>query len=150
MVAEYWDAEMMVGSLQVLDGCKAFLQWVNIAWLRKTPVSFFDAIRMLYVSFDAIRMLYALCNMYVSFDAIRMLYALCDTPVSCFMRKVCSMRRAWLWGIYRMFCFCEELSKSTIYWLDQSTVIDYPTICFALTHRIYHLCSSSNHLSPAT
>ena len=109
----------------------------------KTPVSFFDAIRMLYVSFDAIRMLYALCNMYVSFDAIRMLYALCDTPVSCFMRKVCSMRRAWLWGIYRMFCFCEELSKSIIYWLDQLTDIDYPTICFALIYRIYYLIFQS-------
>ena len=133
-----------------------FMQYVCFIWCDTHALCFMQYV---YFMLHAIRLFHALCDthalcfmQYACFMlyAIRLFHTLCDTPVSCFMRKVCSMRRAWLWGIYRMFCFCEELSKSTIYWLDQSTVIDYPTICFALTHRIYHLCSSSNHLSPAT
>ena len=70
----------------------------------KTPVSFFDAIRMLYVSFDAIRMLYALCNIYISFNAIRMLYASYNTPISCFMRYAYFI----LYAIRLFYALCEK------------------------------------------
>ena len=125
----------------------------RLSHLMRYACFIFHLMRYAYFILHALCDTHALCFIkYACFIlyAIRMLYALCDTPVSYFTRKVCSIRRAWLWDIYRRFCICEELTKSIIYWLDQSTDIDYPTICFALTHRIYHLCSSSNHLLPAT
>ena len=108
MVAEYWDAEMMVGSLQVLDGYKAFLQWVNIAWLRKNACFIFwcDTYALYFIWCDTHALYFmqyvyfiwcdthTLCFMqYACFMlyAIRLFHALCDTPVSYFMRYACFM-----------------------------------------------------------